>query len=144
MSLNNRMGSAHESFLVSLLGGRQTRGSGNQWQNQMDGRHNRLLQTFAFAWDGKSTLGKSVGVSRAMWAKAVEQAHGERPMLALRWYDNERLDVGLDLITMSAHDAAELIEKANRVVALEECLSGGCVPDAGSCGRCGRDCEVGA
>jgi len=113
--LKRRMSDKHEEDLVGLLGGRQTRGSGNQWHNQMDGRTSRMEVEFAFAWDGKSTLGKSVGVTREMWDKAVEQAHGERPMLALRWYDSERLDIGLDLVVMDAHDAAALIAKANGV-----------------------------
>lgn len=114
MSLNKRMGNAHEDSLVRLLGGRKTRASGAVWKDQMDGRHSRWDVPFAFAWDGKSTLGKSIGVSRAMWDKAREQAGGERPMLALRWYENERLDVGEDLVVLSVHDFAELLEAANR------------------------------
>lgn len=113
MSLAKKMGDAHERFLVSLLGGRKTKASGSVWKDQMDGRHNRRDVPFAFAWDGKSTLGKSVGVSRAMWEKAREQAAGERPLLALRFYDAERLDVGEDLVVLSAHDFAELLEEAN-------------------------------
>jgi hypothetical protein len=70
---------------------------------------------FAFAWDGKSTLGKSVGVSRVMWEKAKEQAGGERPALPLRFYDNERLDVGEDLIVLGLDDFAELLAAANGV-----------------------------
>lgn len=109
MSLTHRMGAAHEQFLAVTLGGRQAKGSGNQWRDQMDGRHNRLTEQFAYAWDGKSTLGKSIGVSRAMWEKAREQAGGERPMLGLRWYDNESLEVGLDLVVVSAYDLSEML-----------------------------------
>jgi len=107
------MSRRHEDDLVAVLGGYRTRGSGSQWRDQMDGRHNRMTRQFAFAWDGKATLGKSVGVTREMWAKAVEQAGGERPLLALRWYDNERLDVGDDLVVLSLHDFAELLEMVN-------------------------------
>lgn len=114
MSLRNKMGEAHERFLVGLLGGRKTRASGATWKDQMDGRHGRKNETFAFAWDGKSTLAKSIGVSRAMWSKAAEQAAGERPLLALRFYDTERLDVGEDLVVLSAHDFAEVLQEANR------------------------------
>lgn len=114
MSLNKKMGDKHEDFLADLFGGRQTRGSGNQWHNPMDGRTSRMTSRFAFAWDGKSTLAKSVSVSLEMWAKAVEQAGGERPMLGLRFYDTEGLDVGLDLALVNAHDLAELIEAANQ------------------------------
>ena len=112
MSVNKRMGDAHEAFLVDLLGGRQTRGSGNQWHNPMDGRQNRLTVPYAFAWDGKSTLGKSIGVSLSMWDKAVEQAGGERPMLGLRWYANERLDVVRDLLVVDPYDMSEILAAA--------------------------------
>lgn len=114
MSLNKRMGDTHEEFLVGLYGGRQTRGSGNQWHNPMDGRQSSRQVAYAFAWDGKSTLSKSVGVSLSMWDKAREQAHGERPMIALRWYSNERLEVIRDLVVVDAHDFAEILEAANR------------------------------
>lgn len=113
MSLNGKMGKAHELFLAKMLGGRKTKASGSQWTDQMDGRHDRMRSLFAFAWDGKSTLGKSIGVSRAMWEKAREQALGERPMLALRFYDTENLDVGEDLVVLGLHDFVELLEQAN-------------------------------
>lgn len=113
MSLNHKMGEAHENFLVRLLGGRKSRGSGNQWRDQMDGRHDRMSQRFAFAWDGKSTLAKSQSISREMWAKAREQAGGERPLLAVRFYDTEKLDVGEDLVVLSIHDFVEMLEAAN-------------------------------
>lgn len=108
--LRKRMGDLHEDFLHKLFGGRRARSSGNQFNDQMDGRLDRYEQTHAYAWDGKSTLAKSTTVSREMWAKAIEQSHGERPMLALRFYDDERLTVGLDLVVIDAHDMAELLE----------------------------------
>ncbi len=107
--LRRRMSKAHEETLAATLGGRMTRGSGNQFANPMDGRHSRYDRAVAFAWDGKSTLAASIGVSLAMWEKAVEQAHGERPMLGLRFYRTERLDVGLDLVTVRLDDFAELL-----------------------------------
>ena len=119
MSIRTRkMSDAHEDWLVDLFGGRKTKGSGNQWHNQMDGRMPSREVTYAFAWDGKSTFGKSVGVSLDMWDKAVEQALPERPMLPLRWYSNERLEVRLDLVVMNAYDAAEIIADANAYRAL--------------------------
>lgn len=105
---------AHEIFLADLLGGRRTPGSGNQPANPMDGRNRRYDTEHCLCWDGKATLGKSIGVTRAMWGKAVEQSHGETPLLALRFYDNERLKVGLDLITLSAHDFAEIVHDARQ------------------------------
>jgi hypothetical protein len=113
MALAKDMGDKHEAFLATLFGGYASRGSGNQWHNPMDGRTPRTLR-YSYAWDGKSTLGKSIGVSREMWVKAVEQSGGHTPMLPLRFYDNEALDVGLDLAVVSLHDLAELIETANK------------------------------
>lgn len=107
------MGDAHESYLVRVLRGRRTRASGAVWSDQMDGRHSRFDQSFAFAWDGKSTLGKSISVSRVMWNKAVDQAGGERPILPLRFYDNESLEVGIDLVVMDLNDFIEMMERAN-------------------------------
>lgn len=107
------MGDAHEAFLQEVLGGRRTRGSGNQWNNQMDGRHNRMTDPFAFAWDGKSTMGLSIGVTRPMWRKAVDQAGGERPMLGLRFYANSRLDVDLDLVVVNVYDMSEMLATLN-------------------------------
>lgn len=125
MSLNKKMGDAHEEFLVDLLDGRQSQGSGNQWTNPMDGRTNRMTEGYAFAWDGKSTLGQSIGVSLKMWEKAREQAGGERPMLGLRFYATERLQVTRDLVVVDAHDMAEVLEAANKYEAARMCLTTG-------------------
>lgn len=115
MSLNSKMGRKHEEYLAEVFDTERTRGSGNQWRGQMDGRKNRLTSRFAFAWDGKSTLAKSLSIPRKMWEKAREQAAGERPMLALRFYDNERLDVGEDLVVVGLNDFVEMLETANAV-----------------------------
>lgn len=113
--LNKRMGDAHESWLARLLSGRQSRGSGNQWRDQMDGRHNSYTSdnTFNFAWDGKSTLGKSISLTRAMIEKAIEQAGNEEPILAFRFYRNEELEVDHDYIVVRAHVFAEMMRTAN-------------------------------
>jgi hypothetical protein len=105
-----KMGDAHEKFLARLFGGRQTRGSGNQWKDPADGRNDHH-ESFAYAWDGKSTLSHSISISRMMWAKIVDQAQGERPMLAVRFYDNTALDVGFDLAIVRADDLAEMREE---------------------------------
>lgn len=108
------MSDEHEKYLAKVLGGRRTRGSGNQPANPMDGRHSGMVEPFAFAWDGKSTFGKSISVTEEMWLKAEEQCLDERPMLALRWYRTERLEVGLDLVTISLDDFLELRDAAIR------------------------------
>lgn len=135
MSLNKDMGDAHEAHLADTLGMRQTRGSGNQWRDPIDARHNRLDSQYAFAVDGKSTLAKSISITRAMWDKAVEQAGGERPMLGLRFYDNASLKVHADLAACELLDFAELLqaarlwEQAKPVLeALAESKAARCVP----------------
>lgn len=126
MSLNKEMGDAHEEFLAELFDGHQTRGSGNQWANPIDGRQSRRHVRFAFAWDGKSTLGASLSISMALIAKAKEQAGGERPMIGLRWYKTERLEVKDDWVAVKAYDMAEVVEAANKMARIEEqgCLNG--------------------
>lgn len=112
MSLNKRMGDKHEDSVNALLDGYASRGSGNQWHNQLDGKMTRVVH-YPYGWDCKSTMGKSIGVSRKMWQKAVEQAGGVSPVIPLRFYDNERLDVGLDLAVVNLHDLAQLLQIAN-------------------------------
>jgi hypothetical protein len=104
----HRMGERHEEWVAQFLGGVKSRGSGNQWRAPMDGRHNRFNSHLAFAWDCKSTLGKSLSVSREMLRKAREQADGERPMIPIRFYDNERLTSWDDWILVTADDFREL------------------------------------
>lgn len=111
--LNRKMSDAHEDWLVRLLGGRKTKGSGNQWQNQMDGRHNHYTGgEECFAWDGKATLGKSISITREMIEKAREQAGSEEPMLALRFYRNEELEVDEDWVAIEATTFKDILEKA--------------------------------
>lgn len=111
--LNKVMGDRHEEYVAEVMNQRLTRGSGNQWRDQMDSKHDRTTCVFAFANDSKSTLGKSIGVTRAMWEKAVLQAGGERPMLTLRWYDDASLTkVGIDLAVCDLLDFAEMREAA--------------------------------
>jgi len=106
----NEMARLHEEFLAELHDGRNSRGSGQTWQDPGDGRGNRLTTGFAFAWDGKSTCGKGIPVDRATIAKIREQAGGERPEIALRFYDTEDLErVGEDWIAIPAADFGELL-----------------------------------
>lgn len=110
-----KMSDLHEKFLAEVFGGRRTRGSGNQWRDQMDGKHNRMIEPFAFAWDGKATLAKSITITLDMIKKAREQSGGDEPMLALRWYANENLDVLEDWVLISPHTLAELREENARL-----------------------------
>jgi hypothetical protein len=103
----------HEDFLADLLKGRKTKNSGAQWNDQMDGVNDPYEQPYAMAWDGKATQGKSVGVTRDMWAKAVEQSHGLITALALRWYGpGYALKPELDLIAVEAQEFAAILADA--------------------------------
>ena len=112
------MARLHEEYLAELFGGRKSRGSGSQWQDPADGRNNRMAEPeFAFAWDGKSTTGKSVTIDRAMLAKIREQAGGERPALGFRWYGTEDLQrIDEDWVAIPAADFAELLAAARSAV----------------------------
>ena len=101
------MSDRHEADVAALLGCRMTKSSGNQFNDQMDGRHDGGAWRFAF--DGKATFGQSIGVSRAMWDKAIEQSHGARPLLPLRFYEDWRLRPALDLVVADLNDLAEMI-----------------------------------
>lgn len=102
---------AHEIFLADLFGGRRTRGSGNQTNNPLDVRLDPTAP-FPMGLEGKSTRSKSLSVSVATWEKLLDQAHGLRPALALRFYRSDNLLVPLhDLVVLNAHDLAELIDR---------------------------------
>ena len=104
------MSDKHERFLQELFGGRITPGSGNGFANQMDVRNDRT-DPLPLAIDGKSTFGKSVGVTMEMWEKAVEQAGDLTPVLALRWYAKDNtLTSKRDLVVLDAHDFAEMVD----------------------------------
>jgi hypothetical protein len=104
------MSDSHEIFLAHIFGGRRSINSGAQANDQADGRNRRYDTVFPAAWDGKATMGKSHSITLETWDKLVEQSHGEHPILALRWYADERLHVRRDLVVLDAHDLAELLE----------------------------------
>jgi hypothetical protein len=112
------MGELHVKALAELIGGRVTPGSGNQWKDPIDARASHLDTEFAFAAEGKSTLGASISFSRALIAKAQEQAGGERPLIGLRFYGTEDLhEVDEDWSAIQNADLSELLEKAAHPVA---------------------------
>lgn len=132
------MSDRHEDHLAEVLQGRKTRGSGNQFRDQMDGKQSYREQRYTFAWDGKATLGKSLSVTREMWAKAQEQAHWAIPILPLRFYANERLtQVEADLVVVDLDTLAEIQQDANRLHQIREA---GCL--MGSHPFVGSDCKV--
>lgn len=122
MSLTtHKMAARHEAHLAAFLGGRKTRGSGNQAFDQGDGKQPYREGEYTFCWDGKSTLGKSIGISREMWAKISEQSHWARPLIPLRFYADERLTkVDADLVVCDLGDFAAMQEDANLYWSLHE------------------------
>lgn len=141
------MSKRHEDFLAKVFAGRKTKGSGNQWTDQLDGKQARGSGELVFAWDGKSTLSKTLSIGLEMWAKAVSQTRQwETPMLALRFYTTDRLDrVALDLAVVQVevlanlqHEAAEVVTLRDKVEAMTTCLSVGHEAHASFiCDRCG-------
>ncbi len=121
--IKRRMSNVHEEALARHLCGRRTRGSGNQWRDQMDGSHDRLTETVAFRWDGKATFNKSISVTTEMWEKAVEQCSLERPMLGLRIYRDETLAVVVDLVAIGLEDMGELVERSRRLDDIEAAIA---------------------
>lgn len=105
----------HEDHVAQLLGGRKTKGSGNQWNDPADGRHPHHTE-FAFAWDCKAAMPgtNSIGVTRLMVAKIREQASPERLAIPLRFYRDARGGVEYDLIAVTIDDFAEMLDFIRR------------------------------
>lgn len=101
----------HEEFLADLYAGRRTKGSGNQFNSQTDVRQSRYEVPFAYAMEAKATEHASHAVSDRIWAKLVDQAHGENPLYAVRL---NALAIPLDLIIITPHHHLELIEWAEQ------------------------------
>lgn len=116
----SKMAQRHEQWLVTIFGGRQTRGSGNQWKDPLDGKQAHGSGEYVFAWDGKATLGKSLSVTKAMWEKICRQAKPyEIPIMPLRFYADERLTrVDADLVVVEARVLSDLQRDANEVVSV--------------------------
>jgi hypothetical protein len=123
----SQMANYHEDYLAQLNEGVRSRGSGSQPHDKGDGRNQHLDPAdggFSFCWDGKSTLGKGITVTREMIDKITEEAAGERPMLGLRWYDTDNLQrVGADWIAVSGADWCEVLLAARRAAGLEATLA---------------------
>lgn len=119
------MGERHELYLAEVFGGAKTRASGSKWFDQGDVRNNHD-QPFAFCVDGKSTLGKSIAVTRDMIKKIRDQAQGEAPALGLRFYGNANLDqVDEDWVAVTGADWEAVLASARRWRGLADWLLAG-------------------
>lgn len=114
------MSDAHEDHLAEVYGVRKTKASGSTWRDKTDARGHRRDDAVAFAFDGKSTLARSMSVTRADLDKLVEQALPERPCLAIRFYDNERLQGCEDWALIREDDLVELVERSRLLSEVQE------------------------
>lgn len=121
-ALNRRMSDAHEKHLAEVFSGRQTRGSGNQWRDQTDVRQSHRERAIAFALDGKSTRARSISIKLDDLDKLREQAHAERPMLPIRFYEDDRLRIFEDWDLLREDDVIELTDLAELASILRDAL----------------------
>ena len=116
--IKHRLSRLHEADIASWFDGTQHVGSGNQYHHQGDGRTGYHGE-WDFRWDCKAAMPgtQSITVTRAMIDKLIEQCHGARPMLPMRFYDNERggFNPNHDLVVLRADDAIALVEFADGV-----------------------------
>jgi hypothetical protein len=112
-----RLSQLHEEDIAGWFSdGQRHPGSGNQFTKPLDGRTG-FAGEWDFAWDCKAAMPgtKSISVTRGMLDKLLEQCHGRRPLLPLRFYDTEQGDYRQhhDLIVIRASDAIALLEYAD-------------------------------
>jgi hypothetical protein len=103
----------YEDFLDRVLGGDKAHHSGAHFNNPThDGQSGREAE-FVFAWYAAATRGDSITVTNAMWEKAAKWALGDRPMVALRFYDSETIETGprLDLAVVSLLTLTEMVDR---------------------------------
>jgi hypothetical protein len=122
-----KMSDRHEEDLAEALDGIKTVASGSTWSDKSDGHQLASEGYWRFAWDGKSTLGRSVTVTRDMLTKLREQCRGLEPLLPLRFYRDTRLTmVDEDWAAVELETFAAMQRDANRWRAVQEqgCLIG--------------------
>lgn len=120
-TLVQKMADAHEAWIRDQIAGRTPKGSGNQWHDQLDAKNGTRNTPFPIGADGKATLGKSLSITRDLWAKLREQCFGEIPTWWGRFYRDENLHiVDLDLVALEAEDFTRILEAARKWAAIEE------------------------
>lgn len=114
-----QMSDAQEEHIAEVFGVRRTRGSGNQFRDQMDDRGHRMDEAVALAFDGKSTLGDSIGIKKSELDKADEQAYGEAPVMAYRFYDDWTLRNFQDRYLLTENTLLELVQRSRTLSVAE-------------------------
>lgn len=123
-TLVQKMADSHELWIGEQIKGHQPKGSGSQWHAQLDAKNGTKNTPFPIGADGKATLGKSLSITRDIWAKLREQCFGEIPTWWGRFYQDETLrTVDLDLVALEAEDFRQILEAARKWVEHEEQVS---------------------
>ncbi len=122
MGLAKNMGDKHEQHAAEVYGGRVTPGSGNEWARQTDGRVSRYEHAVAFARDCKSTRSRSISIKRDDLDKLCLQAEPERPMMPIRFYDDDRLRGYEDWVLIREDDFLELLQRSETLSRIESVL----------------------
>lgn len=113
MSDIKKLADLHERDIAEWFGGSMTKGSGNQFNGQGDGALSRFTHEMGWTWDCKCALPgtKSIGVTRDMAEKITFQAHGNNPLLPLRFYSSLRGAIEHDLLVVRVSDFRELLDR---------------------------------
>jgi len=103
----------YEDFLDRVLGADKAHHSSAHFDNPTNSKQSEHEAEFVFAWNAAATRGDSITVTKAMWEKACEWAWGDRPMVALRFYDSETIETGprLDLAVVSLLTLTEMMDR---------------------------------
>ena len=109
----------YDHFLDRVLGGDKADHSGPHFDNPTNSGESGHEAEFVFAWYAAATRGNSISVSKAMWHKAREWAWGDRPMVALRFYDSESIATcpTLDLAVVSLLTLTEMVDRIEQLTA---------------------------
>jgi uncharacterized small protein (DUF1192 family) len=109
----------YDHFLDRVLGGDKAHHSGPHFDNPTNSSESGQEAEFVFAWYAAATRGDSISVSTAMWEKAREWAWGDRPMVALRFYDSETIATcpTLDLAVVSLLSLTEMVDRIGQLTA---------------------------
>jgi hypothetical protein len=109
----------YDHFLDRVFGGDKAHHSGPHFDHPTNSGEDGQKAEFVFAWNAAATRGDSISLSKAMWEKACEWAWGDRPMLALRFYDSETIATcpTLDLAVVSLLTLTEMVDRIEQLTA---------------------------
>lgn len=119
MTARDKYSQRHEREVAQALGGEVVAQSGAGAQ-KLDVLGPRGPADWRLRVSCKSTVGKSIGITRAMIDEAevaTAFSYGERPAIALRFYDEKGNRVLKDLIAVTIDD---WVEREQRTARLED------------------------